>query len=127
MSKTQFKLDHGIQTDKTTHFDVELRELTAGDIIEAEEEAEKLVNAGTSTQPQYALVRSDIKASMAILRRQIARIGDIQGPISEYELKKLHPEDLFIIQKHADAMDKAAAQVSTQDVGQSVAARGKNS
>ncbi|MCR9657266.1 phage tail assembly protein [Vibrio parahaemolyticus] len=123
MSKTKFKLDHGLKTSEKTHFEVELRELTAGDIIEAEEDAEKLVNAGTATAPNYVLVRSDIKASMAILCRQIARIGDIQGPMEQRDLKKLHPEDLFMIQQHADAMDKAAA----QSTGVVVAERGKSS
>lgn len=120
MSKTLFKLDHGLKIGESIHFDVELRELTAGDIIDAEEDAEKLVNAGSPSAPNYVLVRSDIRASMAILRRQIRRIGDINGPINEREIRKLHPDDLFIIQRHAEAMDKAIAQA------QAMSERGKS-
>ncbi|EGU38361.1 hypothetical protein VIS19158_09144, partial [Vibrio scophthalmi LMG 19158] len=61
-------------------------------------------------EPNYVLVRSNIKAGVALMRRQIKSIGDIQGPMSHADIKGLHAADLDIIQAHIKAMDTAAAQ-----------------
>ncbi|ADU63399.1 MAG: phage tail assembly protein [Pseudodesulfovibrio sp.] len=85
--------------------DVTLREVRAGDIIEAQEEAEKLVH----TPGGPALVASPTLLGLGVLRRQIVSIGNVQGPISLKELKRLTPHDLGMIQAEADRLDAAVA------------------
>ncbi len=88
-----------------------LREPTAADIIEAQEESEKLVM--TSDGPQ--LVASPSKVGLGILRRQVVSIGEkVQGPVDVETLKRLSVPDLNAVQNTADAMDKAQAAEALQ-------------
>jgi phage FluMu protein gp41 len=98
------KLTTPIRIGKNEYSEITLREPTAGDVIEAQEEAEKLV----LTQDGPALVASPSKVGLGVLRRQVAKIGDaIDGPIDITTLKRLTPIDLNRLQNAADAMDAA--------------------
>lgn len=119
MAQLKVKLKHGLKTSETTHMDVVLREVTAGDIIDAQDESEKLVYAQNG---EPMLMASPTLVSVNVLRRQIAKIGSIDGPLSLKELKKLHPNDLNLLQKKADEMDGA---MSTEQASQAVAQRGR--
>lgn len=108
MAKLNAKLEHGLKVGKDLLRDVVLREVTAGDIIEAQEEAEKLVYAVENNKLVPTLVASPTLVGIHVLRRQIVSIGDLGGPISLDLIKQLHPTDLDLLQKKADELDGAA-------------------
>ena len=82
---------------------VTLREVSAGDVIEAQEEAEKLVM--TLDGPQ--LLASPSLVGLGVLRRQVVKIGEnIDGPVDVATLKRLSVTDLNALQDAADAMDR---------------------
>jgi len=83
----------------------EMREPTAGDVIDASEESEKLV----TVKDGFEFVSSPALMGFHMLRRQIKKIGDISGPISVKNMRKLHPEDLEILQVAAENIDSATA------------------
>ncbi|SNS05540.1 Mu-like prophage FluMu protein gp41 [Humidesulfovibrio mexicanus] len=93
-----------------------LRASTCGDIIEAHEESEKLVY----TKEGPRLVSSPTLSGAGMLRRQIVRIGNMQGPFSLQDLHKLSPRDMRALQDAAEALDDAAA-------GEALSARGRDS
>lgn len=80
-----------------------LREATGGDVIEAQEEAEKLVM--TADGPQ--LVASPSLVGLGVLRRQVVKVGEVDGPVDLATLKRLSVHDLNEVQGRADAMDTA--------------------
>jgi phage FluMu protein gp41 len=101
----------------------ELRELTAGDILNAQESSEKVVQQRDGT---LALVGSPARMGREILRRRVACLrGDggqkHQGPLSLTELDRMSPEDFKAVQDAADAMDVMLA----LRAGAQAAARGR--
>lgn len=108
MAEVTFNLTDGLTEGSATHTECVLREPTAGELIDASEEAEKLVVH--HFEPQ--LVTSPTLVGVNILRRQIVRIGDIQGPIERDMLNKLSVHDLNLIQRKAKALEHAALAVS---------------
>lgn len=104
----QFTLKHGLPYGKgeeeELQFDVELRQLTAGDLIDAEAASERVV----MTNKGSALVSSPSRMGYELIRRAILRIGIINGPLSFEMLKKLHQDDLEQIAQHFDAQQNAA-------------------
>lgn len=101
------KLTHGLAYGEEIQFDVVLRELTTNDILQAQLAAEKLV---FDKQGNPHLVNSPTLFSYEVLRRQIAKVGVINGPLSMEQMKKLHPEDIEIINAYLTAIDTAKAQ-----------------
>ncbi|CAM3282997.1 putative prophage protein [Xenorhabdus nematophila ATCC 19061] len=103
-----FELRHGLaygkDGDTELQFTVELRQLTAGDLIEAETASERVVV--TANGP--ALLSSPALMGYELLRRTIARVGKIQGPLPLVMLKTLHQDDLELIARHADVQRAAA-------------------
>ncbi|MEJ1402578.1 MAG: phage tail assembly protein [Candidatus Sedimenticola sp. (ex Thyasira tokunagai)] len=96
-------LKHGLKQGDDTLMVATLRELSAGDIIEAREASEKLV----MTPDGPSLVVSPTLLGAELLRRQIARIDNLQGPLDLVQLKRLNPEDLNQLQDKADELDEA--------------------
>lgn len=91
-----FRLKHGLPygpDDKDRQYDVTLRKLDAGDLIDAELEAETLVQG-----PQGpVLVSSPGKMGFLLTGRSIASIGCINGPFTLKQLAQLDADDLAII------------------------------
>jgi phage FluMu protein gp41 len=115
MATVTVHLDHGYKQGDTVHREITLRELTAGDIIDAQQEAERLVH----TPDGPALVSSPTLVGLHTLRRQVSRIGDVSGPLSLAELKKLHPNDLYKLQLRAEELEgAAAADLASREVAQ---------
>lgn len=83
-------LPFGQGDEREMQYDVTLRDLTGKDIIEAELAAERVVD--TRQGPQ--LVRSPAMISFEMLRRQIARIGRINGPLPMTLLRQLSQSDI---------------------------------
>ncbi|WP_336845052.1 phage tail assembly protein, partial [Providencia rettgeri] len=84
--------------------DVELRELTAGDLIDAEAASERVV----MTNKGSALVSSPSRMGYELIRRAIVRIGKINGPLPFEMLKKLHQDDLELISNYFGGHQSAA-------------------
>ena len=93
-----FKLGADILTEAV------LREPTAGDVIDAQEESEKLVQ--TVDGPR--LVSSPTRCGTGMLRRQIVRIGNLEGPLSREDLSRLTPRDLGTLQNAAGKLEDAS-------------------
>lgn len=119
----KFDLIHGLAVGEKNFKNVELRAPTAGDVIDAQEESEKLVYALIDGQLAPTLVTSPSLVGMNVLRRQIVRIGEVGGPIDAAVLKKLPIEDLEIIQEKAGELDAALA---ARAAARKVTARGRD-
>lgn len=109
----------GLKVGEDVLKDAVLREITAGDILDAQEESEKLML--TPTGPQ--LVPSPSLVSTNVLRRQIVRIGNVNGPMSRKDLSRLSPHDLNLLQAEADKLDRA---VAASVVQKELDSRGRN-
>jgi len=131
MATTTVTLKDGLTIGKETYSVVTLREATAGDVIEAHEESEKVVVVPTLTpkgklvdKPQ--MVASPMMVGVNVMRRQIVAIdshsGDsYSGPLMLDEVKTLSPRDLDAIQDAVDAMDLAAL-----DAAEAASERGRD-
>ncbi len=121
----KFDLIHGLVLDpgKSPLKAVELRAPTAGDVIDAQEESEKLVYAMVDGNLAPTLVTSPSLVGTHVLRRQVVRLGDIHGPIDLAVLKKLHIEDLELLQAKAAELDSALA---ARAASREVTARGRD-
>jgi len=108
----------GIKLGGEQVMSVTLRELRAGDMIDAQFEAERLVD--TRSGPQ--LVASPAAMGLALLRRQIARLGAINGPATLEDLRKLSGCDMALIQAEAERLDGAVGRA----LGAAVADRGRD-
>jgi len=102
----------------------ELRDLTAGDVLEAQEASEKVVQKQDGS---LALVGSPAAMGRELLCRRIAllRSEDGQkhnGPLSAAELGRMSPDDLYTLQNAADALDVIMA----LRAGERLQARGRN-
>lgn len=103
MPEIKLTLKHGLKIGNETLFKVVIKDhLTAGEIREASQAAEKIV----MVENEPALVISPTAMSNESLRRQIKSIGDISGPISQAEIDMLHEDDLFLLNKAADNLEK---------------------
>ena len=109
-----FELKHGLTVgsgaDAETHYEVELRELKTADVIDSQLAAEKVV----VVSGKAVAYTSDVIMGLELLRRQIARIGSVTGPLDMKFLRKLHPDDLTLLNDKADELDSALSGVATR-------------
>ncbi|TEW31390.1 hypothetical protein E2R48_00580 [Histophilus somni] len=103
----ELNLKKGLMLGDEPQTSVKLRELTTGDMLDAELAAERLVQ---DKDGNPVLLVSQTLFSYELLRRQIASIGDIQGPISLGQLRQLTPEDLALINAALSTQEQAKAQ-----------------
>ncbi|EHK1092687.1 hypothetical protein JFA41_003845 [Salmonella enterica subsp. enterica serovar Poona] len=99
----KFTLRHGLTVGTDIYKDVEIIPVTTFMIQDAKEAAERPV----STPEGYKLLVSDSRTAIEMTRRRIKYIGDIQGPISEKELRRLHDDDMQLINEKCMEMDIA--------------------
>jgi phage FluMu protein gp41 len=126
----EFDLKHGLTlgegAEVKTRKHVTLRAPTAGDVIEAQEESEKLVYAADAAgNVQPTLVTSPALTGIHVLRRQLVKLDDIHGPLDLSLLKKLHIEDFELIQAKAQELDAASSQAA-RTASREVTQRGRN-
>ncbi|EMS0101212.1 phage tail assembly protein, partial [Escherichia coli] len=93
MAELTFELKHGLLTgkgtaDETLHKTVKLRELTASDVIDAQLAAERVVLGENGKAVAYC---SEVLMGLEMMRRQVAAIGSIPGPLDMKQLRMLHP------------------------------------
>lgn len=111
MATIKVKLKDGLTVGEERHLEAELREVTAGDLIDATEESEKPI----LTAQGYELLVSNTMVGLNTLRRQIVKVGDHPGPLTLGELKKFSGRDLNLLQAEATQLDNASlAEVTAQ-------------
>ncbi|KGE77647.1 phage tail assembly protein [Halomonas salina] len=99
----------GLTLGEETHYQVVLREATAGDVLDAQEAAERLVYSPTSDGGvEPVLVASPSRVGVEVLRRQIVSVGDMSGPLDLKYLHRLTPEDLNLLLARSEQLDGAA-------------------
>ena len=103
MEPVKLELLDGLKVNEIIHKRVLLRLATAGDVIDAGQEAERAVQ----TPQGYVLLMSPTLMAQHVLRRQIVSIGDYQGPLTLAELKTLSQADLQLLQEAAEKIDGA--------------------
>ena len=108
MASVTFDLKDGLLVGTTPQLECEVREPTAGDIIAASEESEKVVMVALKPE----LITSPTMMGINTLRRQVVRIGEIAGPLERDMLDKLSADDLNLIQAKAEELEAAARSVS---------------
>lgn len=104
MATVNVTLQTGLTIGEAVHVAAEIREATAGDLIDACLESERLVE--TKDGPQ--LVQSPTLVGLHTLRRQIVKVGDHPGPLGMPELRKLSSLDLSLLQEKARDLEVAA-------------------
>ncbi|HAZ3615334.1 TPA: hypothetical protein J1Z76_004971 [Escherichia coli] len=105
----------GLPFGESREYRVTFRELTAKDSIDAETEAERLME----TRNGPVLVASPALRGIALLRRQIAAVGQIEGPLSPRQIGQLSELDLSRLMAAVGLLDSAMA-------GKLVAERGRS-
>lgn len=115
----EVELKDGLKVGEDRLKNATLREATVGDMIDATTESERAI----ATPDGYALVASPTLVGLNTLRRQIVNIGDVKGPISLAELRKLSAGDLLQLQESAAALDTAALR-EVERRGRDTAAKG---
>ncbi|MEH8118427.1 phage tail assembly protein [Aeromonas allosaccharophila] len=110
MAVMTFNLVHGYKVtgadgEETYEKEVGLRELTSGDIIDSQFEAEQVVELASGKVASYT---SDVRMGINMLCRQVEYIGEIQGPLDMKQLRKLHRDDLTLLQNKAAELDRLA-------------------
>ena len=108
MAVITFELLHGIEAkgsgdEPLLYREVGLRELTTADLIKAQLDAEKVV----VQNGKAVAYTSDVMYGLNLLCRQVAYIGEIQGPLSLKMLEKLHVDDFSLLQLKANELDNA--------------------
>lgn len=126
MAQHEFNLKHGLPYGKgdeaEPQYDVLMCEVSPGDLIDARTESQLLV----STPEGYRYVLSPEHVSVNLLRRQIRRIGKIQGPLSISQLKSLQMEDYERLVNEAEKLDSALFAERLSDRGRSDEAPGQD-
>ncbi|MEG0100200.1 MAG: phage tail assembly protein [Citrobacter sp.] len=114
MAELNFDLKHGLLTgkgtaDETLHTTVRLRELTSKDIVDAQLASERVAFGANGKAVAYC---SEVLYGLEMLRRQIAAVGTLPGPLSLELLYKLDPSDLKYLTEQAQALDDMLEDVS---------------
>ena len=104
MATATVTLEKGLKIGEVTHLEAEVREPSAGDILDASEESERLIPTPTG----YQLIPSPTLVGVHVMRRQIVRIGDHPGPLTLAEIRKLSSGDLQRLQQTAQRLEDAA-------------------
>lgn len=116
------RLADGLKIGATVYHELHLRGLTARDLLDAQDAAEKVVAA----KDGLALVSSPARMGMELLRRQIKCLTEDgqthNGPLGPDELGRLSVRDLSAVQAAADALDALDA----LRAGEGATRRGRN-
>ncbi|MBS4773433.1 MAG: phage tail assembly protein [Proteobacteria bacterium] len=100
----QFTLKDGLKNGSETHKDVEIRALTAGDIIIANEKSREVF---LTPQGPILMCPSD-KVMIEVLCRVITKFGDLKMPLSKEEFYKLSLTDFDILtEKYLEMREKS--------------------
>ncbi len=104
MAAIEFDLKHGLKVGDEVLKHIVLTEPTVADLLECGEESERAVLMPDGP----ALASSPTMMGALLLCRQIKSIGGVEVPVDIPMLKKLHPDDLLLLQIKAAELDEAA-------------------
>lgn len=122
MARMAGQLKHGLTIGKDTYTDFELHDhLTAGQIIEAKERAEKVVPFNDGVRIIPTVVESPARLGAMVLCQQIAKLGVFAGPLDYDLLAKLHQDDLDILNLYADLVGGA---IDSKELGKRLTEHG---
>lgn len=113
----------GLPFGESREYRVTFRELTAKDSIDAESEAERLMETRNGGP---VLVASPALRGIALLRRQIAAVGQIEGPLSPRQIGQLSERDLSRLMAAVSLLDSAMAGKLVAERGRPDAVPGSN-
>ncbi|MQX36816.1 phage tail assembly protein [Roseospira navarrensis] len=105
MAEVTFDLLDGLTIGADIHTTVTLKEMSAGDILDAGMAAERPMRLADGS---LALMQSSTLLGLEGLRRQVARVGDRPGALTLTEIRSLSGRDLSLLQAHAAELDEAA-------------------
>lgn len=105
MATVNCTLSKGLTIGETIHKEAVIREVTAGDLIDATDDSEKLV---LTPEGSYTLIASPTLVGVHTLRRQIVSIGTHPGPLTLSEIKLLSGKDLELLQQKAEELETAS-------------------
>jgi phage FluMu protein gp41 len=105
MATVKVTLKKGLKVGEDVHKEAEIREATAGDMIEATEESERAVFVEGEG---YKLLVSNTMLGVHTLCRQVVRIGEHPGPLTLAEIKKLSAQDLNLLQERAMMLENGS-------------------
>ncbi|MGE0487316.1 MAG: phage tail assembly protein [Gammaproteobacteria bacterium] len=103
-------LARGLLLDGRPQTEAEIREATLGDILDASREAEVLVQGPDGP----CLVASPALLGVAVLAKQIVRIGEIEGPLTLTELRRLSADDYDRLQLATEQLRAASLEVAAR-------------
>lgn len=104
MSKVSFTLPNGLEIGSEVHKEVELRDITAGDIIEANEKSREVF---LTPQGPVLMCPTD-KVVRNMLCRIITKLGSLKMPLSPAEFNKLSAADFdFLAEKYIEMREKS--------------------
>lgn len=104
--EVQVQLYDGVQVGDRTVYDLVMRAPTAGDLLAAQEAAERPV----PTPEGWKLLISEARMGAETLRRQVVKIGGDSGPMELATMQKLSAGDLGVLQMHAQEIDVTIAE-----------------
>lgn len=104
MSKVSFTLPNGLEIGSEIHNEVEMREITAGDIIIANERSREVF---LTAQGPMLMCPSD-KVMIEVLCRVITKFGTLKTPLSKEEFYKLSLPDFDVLtEKYLEMREKS--------------------
>lgn len=103
----------GLPFGEGREYRVTFRELSAKDSIDAETEAERYIE----TRNGPVLIASPSLRGVELLRRQIAFVGEIEGPLSRLQIGQLSERDLSRLMVAVNLRDTALAGKLAGDKG----------
>ena len=122
MATINVQLKHGLKVgNETQKVAVLTDQLTAGQILEAKETAEKVVAFQVNGRTVPVVVESPARFGALLLCEQIKSIGKITGPLDGDYLNMLHHEDLDILNAHADLL---AGAITVQELADKLTEKG---
>ena len=104
MNQDTFELIDGLKPVNDLHRTCTIRTATAGDVIDAQTAAERVVH--TADGP--LLLVSDSTMGWEMTKRQVVSIGGIQGPLDDEHMRALSGRDLNLIGAKIESLDNAA-------------------
>lgn len=97
----QIKLKDGFLVGDEYITELTLRKITTGDLLDSEVAAEQV----KLTAQGYQLIASSAVMSAELYRRSVAKIGDLDGPLSMKQLKSLSMIDYNLLRNAYDALN----------------------
>lgn len=110
MATVTITLPDGLTIGEQTFTEAEIREYSAGDMLDACDAAERVVPGPAGP----VLAASPSRTDAELLCRQVVRIGEHQGPLTIGELRRLSGRDLAALQAAAASLDAGAARAADE-------------